>query len=191
MPETRSTNQCPDCRQPLQTLWDYPNNEVWCVQCGNRFYRVMSPGEPHDPLSGFRLLILDDHVDRREVLTGRFANLGYQVTAVCHPRQALEAASFRHFDLAMLSAEWSGFDIGTLVTKLRRQLGDVKFVVYIDADRSLIPDELLSSDVLCLRTKLSETHDLESALERLVDDMVGSRRQGGPHIQFQCATATK
>ena len=178
MQETNASVQhCPDCGQPLQTLWDYPNNEVWCLRCGNRFYRVLSPIESEDPLAGFRLLILDDVCQRRDLLTGRFANLGYQVTPVCHPRQALEAASFRHFDVAMLSAEWSGYDTATLITKLRWQLGNVQFVVYIDTEQGMVPSELLSPDVLCLRTDLSHTHDLEIALERLIDDLVGGRRK--------------
>jgi CheY-like chemotaxis protein len=189
---TSCVQHCPDCGQPLQTLWDYPNNEGWCLRCGNRFYRVLSPGEGEDPLAGFRLLILDDDFQRRELLTGRFATIGYQVTPVCHPRQALEAASFRHFDLAMLSAEWSGYDTPSLITKLRWQLGNVKFVVYVDSERGMIPTELLSPDVLCLRTNLADTHELETALEYLIDDLVGGRsRRSDSRGRLELADAAK
>jgi CheY-like chemotaxis protein len=157
------------------------------LRCGNRFYRVLAPGESHDPLAGFRLLILDDDAERRDLLTGRFANLGYQITPVCHPRQALEAASFRHFDLAMLSGDCSAYDAGGLISKLRWQLGNVKFVVYMDHHADPVADDLLNHDVLCLRANLANMRDLESALERLVDDLVGSRQSPRQAVQQELA----
>lgn len=171
-----AVQHCPDCGQQLETLWDYPSNEVWCLHCGNRFYRTLSMIDGGVPLSGSRLLILDADSCRRDSLTGRFANLGFHVTPVCHPRQAMEAASFRHFDLTLLSANWPGFDISALIAKLRWQLGDVKFVVYVDDEAGISSSELATHDVLCVKMNPSQTHDLETTLEQLIEELVSEQR---------------
>ncbi len=173
---SQGVQHCPDCGQQLQTLWDYPNNEVWCLRCGNRFYRTLSLVDGRDSETGFRLLILDADARRRSSLSGRFANLGYQVTPVCHPRQALEAASFRHFDLAVLSSDWPGFDTSELIAKLRWQLGNVKFVVYLDSEAGNIPNDLSTHDVMFLRIDLGHSEELESTLEQLIDELLPEQR---------------
>src|SRR5262245_1923144 len=122
---------CPDCGRPLQNVWDYPANELWCVHCGNRYFASMGPstGDSSDSLSNLRVLLLDEVSPRRERLVRHFTRTGYQVTPVCHPRQALEAASFRRFDLVVLPTSLSEFDCEGLVQKLKHLLGNLKFVV--------------------------------------------------------------
>jgi len=166
---------CPDCGQQLETLWDYPSNEVWCLHCGNRFYRSLSTMDGSEPVIGFRLLILDADTPRRDGLTGRFANLGFHVTPVCHPRQALEAASFRHFDVAILSAAWPGVETSELIAKLRWQLGEVKFVVF-DDNVSSVCRELTAHDVQYIRIAPTQASEIESTLEHVVDEMVARNR---------------
>ena len=167
---------CPDCGRQLETLWDYPSNEVWCLHCSNRFYRTLSVVDGSEPVSGCRLLLLDSDTVRRDALTCRFANLGFHITPVCHPRQALEAASFRHFDLAILSADWPGIDTSALIGKLRWQLGDVKFVVYGDEASSSFSEEIIADDIHCLRISTAQASDLESILHPLLDELIGKQR---------------
>ena len=50
------------------------------------------------------LLIVEDDPDQLEVLARCFVRAGYHVVSVHHPRQALEAASFRQFQVALLDA---------------------------------------------------------------------------------------
>jgi CheY-like chemotaxis protein len=184
-----SGQNCPECGQALHTLWDYPNNEVWCLRCGNRFYQTVSSASDLDAQASSRLLILDADAPRREALAGHFANLGYSVTPVCHPRQALEAASFRCFDLALISADWPGFDTAALIGKLRRQLGGLRFVIYIGDEVEQVPEGLAADqDIVCLRTNLAERRELESALDAFLQGMLlqsgsakhSARRQFAP-----------
>jgi hypothetical protein len=55
-----------------------------------------------------------------------------------------------------------------LITKLRWQLGNVKFIVYLDSEVENVPSDLSVHDVLCLRTDLARYEDLEATLEQLV-----------------------
>lgn len=173
-----SGQNCPECGQALHTLWDYPNNEVWCLRCGNRFYQTVSAASAYETQACSRLLIVDADTSRREALAGHFANLGYSVTPVCHPRQALEAASFRCFDWALISADWPGFDTAALIGKLRRQLAGLRFVVYIGDEVEQVPESLAADhDIVCLRTNLAERRELESALDAFLQGML---MQSGP-----------
>lgn len=179
---------CPDCGKQLETLWDYPSNELWCLHCGNRFYRTLSMMDRSDSATGFRLLILDSDVARRDALTGRFAKSGFHVTPVCHPRQALEAASFRHFDLALLSANWPGMETSVLIPKLRWQLGDVKFVVYGEDGSANVSRQ---HEMQCVRVAAANSHqDLEATLEHLVDELVAEQRMQVAATRWDLAPMT-
>lgn len=182
---------CPDCGKQLETLWDYPSNELWCLHCGNRFYRTLSMIDRSDSATGSRLLILDSELSRRDALTGRFAKLGFHVTPVCHPRQALEAASFRHFDLALLSADWPGIETSALINKLRWQLGDVKFVVYCDNGSANLSRQHSSDGVRCVRVATANSHqDLEATLEHLVDELVAEQKMHVAATRWDLAPMT-
>ena len=166
---------CPDCGRQLETLWDYPSNEVWCLHCSNRFYRTLSTVDGSESGEGCRLLLLDSNAARRDALTARFANLGFHITPVCHPRQALEAASFRHFDLAILSGDWPGIDTAALIAKLRWQLGDVKFIVYAESLNSY-SEEAVTHDVRCVRVPAADAHNLEAILSPFLDELIAKQR---------------
>ena len=56
------------------------------------------------------LLIVDNDPDELDILTCSFIRAGYQVVSVHHPRQALEAASFRQFQVALLDASLLAVD---------------------------------------------------------------------------------
>ena len=47
--------RCPDCSRPLQQVSDYPENEVWCLHCGNRYLATVNPTDsdnnPADSIS--------------------------------------------------------------------------------------------------------------------------------------------
>ena len=50
------------------------------------------------------LLIVEDDLGQLEMVSAKFVRAGYSVVSVHHPRQALEAASFRQFQVALLEA---------------------------------------------------------------------------------------
>lgn len=185
----RSTSEpcCPDCGRQLHNVWDYPANELWCVHCGNRYFASLGApvDESSDSLYGFRVLLLDESAGRRDRVARRFTQLGYWVTPVCHARQALEAASFRRFDLVVLPAKMCEFDCHNLLCKLRRLLGDLKFVVFTEQAEEVpaVEDrlaEISNGCVSCTYACGSDCGELERTVERAVDELLAARvRQRG------------
>jgi CheY-like chemotaxis protein len=180
--------RCPDCGRQLHRVWDYPANELWCVHCGNRYFASLRPsaspsadaGDDEarvpEPSIGLRVLLLDESSGRRERLVRHFTRLGYQVTPVGHPRQALEAASFRRFDLVVLPAEISEFDCAGLVCKLKRLLGNLKFIVVVDNDRAIL-DALDDSVVVCASAGGTDNGEPERTLEQLACELAAGRQR--------------
>ncbi len=66
------------------------------------------------------LLIVDDDPDQLEILTRCFVRAGYHVVSVYHPRQALAAASFQPFQVALLAATLPEMDALELIRCLKR-----------------------------------------------------------------------
>lgn len=62
------------------------------------------------------LLLVEHNPKQLGALARRFIRAGYDVVALGHPRQALEAASFRQFRVAVVDAGHDGLD---LVRRLR------------------------------------------------------------------------
>jgi PleD family two-component response regulator len=131
-------------------------------------------GEHAEPVVDLRVLILDDVAPRRERLLRHLTSCGYHVTPVCHPRQALEAASFRRFDAVVFSRTLPEFDCTTLVGKLRHLLGRLRFIVLSDGDG----DDVDECDMV--RVSLTERLELEQAVEQLLAELAAARsRQRG------------
>lgn len=180
-PQQAYAQTCPECGQPLQTLWSFPSNEVVCPHCGIQAYQAESSHRigrgSSESIRGFRVLLLDADPSRRDVLSRHLAHLGYQVTPVCHPRQLLEAASFQRFDLVLLG--WSGRDHepATLAKYLRRQTGPVPFVVYSCQQRSATAVSGEDAEgIIWIQGTPENLSLLEAKLEELIDDLVGSSR---------------
>ena len=60
------------------------------------------------------LLLVDDDGEFVDILTRRFLKLGYAVTALNHPREAMQAVSFSQFDAAVIDQglpETDGIDL--------------------------------------------------------------------------------
>lgn len=177
MGETKVANPCcPDCGRALQTVFDYPSNELWCVHCGNRYFATLGPSdsEAPDSLLGFRILLLDSACDRRDYLVRHFTRLGYQVTPVCHPRQALEAASFRRFDVTILPAALPEFECAGFVCKLKRLLGTVKFLLLVEKGAESV-STFQDPDVVWTTVDTSDYGQLERTLEQLIDEVVAAQ----------------
>ena len=71
------------------------------------------------------LLIIEDDRDQRDILSRRFIRAGYEVVAVHHPRLALEAATFRSFQVALLDQclpEMEGLELARRLRGLHRRL---------------------------------------------------------------------
>jgi DNA-binding response OmpR family regulator len=75
------------------------------------------------------LLIVEDDLNQLATLKCWFVRAGYQVTGVTHPRQALEAASFRPFQVAIINHTLPEIDGIELMRRLQRLLGDIQIVI--------------------------------------------------------------
>jgi DNA-binding response OmpR family regulator len=75
------------------------------------------------------LLIVEDDLDQLEVLARLFVQAGYQVVSVHHPRQALEAASIRQFQVALLDAGLPEMDGIELMRHLKRSQKAVQVII--------------------------------------------------------------
>ena len=83
------------------------------------------------------ILIVEDDPEQLDVLTRRFIQAGYRVVAVHHPRQALEAASFRQFQVALLDASLPEIDGLTLMQRLKRIQHDIQVIILAGGDYSM------------------------------------------------------
>lgn len=97
------------------------------------------------------LLIVEDEPDQLEIFSRLFVRGGYAVTAVHHPRQALEAATFKRFRAALVDyglPEMNGLE---LIERLNLLLPDFQAVLLTDRDdQTLIHQEDGWSSYACL-----------------------------------------
>jgi DNA-binding NtrC family response regulator len=75
------------------------------------------------------LLIVEDDLGQLAMLNAKFVRAGYQVVSVNHPRQALQAASFRQFQVALLDASLPDMDGLELMHRLKRIQDGVQVVI--------------------------------------------------------------
>lgn len=83
------------------------------------------------------ILIVEDDPEQLDELTGWFIQAGYRVVAVHHPRQALEAASFRPFQVALLDTRLPEIDGMDLMKRLKRMQHDMQVIILGGGDYSL------------------------------------------------------
>lgn len=89
------------------------------------------------------ILIVEDEIRARDGLTKKFLSLGNLVVAVCHPRQALEAATIHDFDVAIIDQSLPEIQGILLIPRLRGFVGGLK-VVLLSGD----PDDLTSEEAV-------------------------------------------
>ncbi|WP_254509009.1 response regulator [Anatilimnocola floriformis] len=75
------------------------------------------------------LLIVDDDSDQVDTLARCFIRDGWHVVGVVHPRQALEAASFQQFQVALLDLSLPELDGIQLMQRLRRTQEDLQVIL--------------------------------------------------------------
>lgn len=75
------------------------------------------------------LLIVEDDPDQLEAVTRCFIQAGYQVLSVAHPRQALQAASFQQFQVALVDASLPEMDGLELMHRLKGTQDGVQVVI--------------------------------------------------------------
>lgn len=116
------------------------------------------------------LLIVASDPTARDLLTGRFIRLGYSVTPVSHPRQALEAATFKQFDVAILQNELPEASGTQLIRRLRQLVGSVKFVLLCSPLTTRIENDAREAGACACLHSTCPPRQLERIVENALDD---------------------
>jgi DNA-binding NtrC family response regulator len=75
------------------------------------------------------LLVVEDDAVQREIIVQWFTRAGYRVIGVGHPRQALQAASFRQFHVAIIDISLPEMDGIELMRRLKTTQAAAQFVI--------------------------------------------------------------
>ena len=121
-----------------------------------------------------RVLVVDRDREYSDSLCRRLLNGGYRVTQLHHPRQALQAASLRDYDVAVLDCKLPEIDSERLGAMLGGRIANLEIVVLSDAG-DVSPQE--SRDWCARLQKSSHWADIEHAIDAAVQHR--RRRQAG------------
>jgi len=111
-----------------------------------------------------KLLIVDNDDVLRELLARNFSIQGYEVTALGHPREALEIAPVESFDAALLDGRLPQYDGIELMKKLKDKQPDLPIIILsAHADREF-RDRCTENGAFAYLRKPSGLVELESAV---------------------------
>ncbi len=110
------------------------------------------------------LVVLDREF--ADPLCRRLLRSGFQVTALRHPRQALEAASLRDYDVAVLDYDLPEFDGLALMRKLNRRVANLPAVLLSARAGSEDEDDALAHGAFACLAKSCRLTELAAVIER-------------------------
>lgn len=135
--------------------------------------RPISSYHHGDPMQVTPLLIVEDDPDLAELFTRAFIRGGYEVTAIGHPRLALEAATIKPFRVAIVDYKLSEMDGLELIRRLHLLLPDFRPILLTGcADPLLSQQAQIHGTYACLtkpcrldqvRSLVAEALQLETA----------------------------
>ena len=109
------------------------------------------------------LLVVDDNVDELMAVTRWFIQRGYHPVSVTHPRQALEAARFQVFPVALVDANLPEMDGLELMHRLKRVQDAIQVVILSGYE---FPDQHAKAvDAFAWLAKPCELELLEAIIE--------------------------
>ena len=112
------------------------------------------------------LLLVENDLNLQTSLSRRLIRRGFTVISVCHPRQALEAATFTEFQVAVVDQRLPELDGLQLARKLMRLVADLQVVLLSDQPGQVLEAEAIGSGVFaCLRNP-HQLIELEATIER-------------------------
>ena len=117
-----------------------------------------------------RILIVDDDREFANQLCGRLLKCGYQVTALHHPRQALEAASVRDYEVAVLDRCLPEIDGVRLMEMLKRRIANLQVVLLFGGGGAQEKhDSDLSRGASACLIKPCQLGKIEAAIEQALE----------------------
>jgi DNA-binding NtrC family response regulator len=101
----------------------------------------------------------------RESLSRRLIQRGFAVTSVCHPRQALEAATITEFRVAVVAQRLPELDGLQLARKLMRLVGDLRVVLLSNQPGEVLAAEAIDCGIFACLHKPHRLVELEGTIE--------------------------
>jgi DNA-binding response OmpR family regulator len=133
----------------------------------------------------YSLLIVENDAALSGLLTRNFITMGYSVTPVYHPRQALEAASIKSFDIALLDGSLPEHDGVWLMRELKLRIAHLQVVILSAHSDAAFQAKCIDSGAFAYLRKPCGLAELEATLERAVEyrpsaDETAASRSGTP-----------
>ena len=117
----------------------------------------------------YRVLLVDDDREFADVLCRRLLKSGYQVTALHHPRRALEAASQTTFHVAVLDRSLPEIDGVRLMRMLKGRIANLQVVFLSGHDNPAGPENALADGAFAYLTKPCTLAEIEATIERAAE----------------------
>ena len=117
----------------------------------------------------YSLLIVENDASLLDLLSRNFFQRGYEVTPVCHPRQALEAASITPFDVALLDGSLPEHDGIWLMNELRHYIADLQVVILSAHCDAEFKQRCLDNGAFAYLRKPCGLAELERTIEAAVE----------------------
>ena len=95
--------------------------------------RTAPPQPPRTPDATLSILVVDDELDLREMLTRSFTREGHRVTALADGRSAIERATSDHFDILLLDVALGAGPDGYEVCRALRGRRNVVPIIMLTA----------------------------------------------------------
>lgn len=123
---------------------------------------------------GCSLLIVEDDPSQRDTLTRWFSQRGFRVASRSHPRQALEMAKSKEFQVALLDLSLPDMDGIELMQRLKRIQHSMQVIILSGYDypmrRARMDGAFTVLTKPCSLKELEET--VEAATERMVEELM-------------------
>lgn len=115
-----------------------------------------------------RILLVDDDREFSDLLCQRLLRCGYQVTELWHPRQALEAASLRDYDVVVLDRGLPEIDGFRLMRILRGLVANLQVVFLSGHDDPEDEESALACGAFAYLSKPCRLAKIEATIERAI-----------------------
>jgi DNA-binding NtrC family response regulator len=116
------------------------------------------------------ILLVEGDRELREILTRALLRRGFRVTAVDHPRQALEAVTVRPYHVAILNCAPSDQSPAWLMQKLKSQLGRLEVILLGTGGDEEFQAEATSLGAFACLQKPFALHELVEAISAAYEE---------------------
>jgi len=171
---------CPVCGRPLRIAVELLGCDVVCEHCHGRF----TAADPSNPIprdsrcADQALLLVDANREHLATMARRLTELGYHVTPVHHPRQALEAATIKAFRAVLMDGSLPEIDGIELGRRLQRHISEVRIIVMVEQNQMMRVQPGTIDECWTLLKKPCSIRRLETCLAEAISETRTSSAKG-------------